>query len=282
MARRAAAESAKSGAKGRSKNPRVVVWGVLGLLAATVLVLTAIKIEQFLITDQRFIIAGRPEPGRRSPDFQVTGNYYTTEEQIESPFARDFGRSVYLCPIAQRRQQLLAIDWVEEATVSGIWPNRVSVAVRERKPVAFVQVEGRDGAMVPMLVDPEGMLLSAPRAVRLKLPVLAGIRMGDTPETRRQRVKRFLALQQELGPLMDKISEVDVADLDNLKVTQQFEGRAVVLMLGSQKFEPRMRNLMNNYAEIRKRLPNATVLDLRLPDRVIAVSERAAADEVRR
>ena len=71
--------------------------------------------------------------------------------------------------------------------------------------------------------------------------------------------------------MMDKISEVDVSDLDNLKVTQQFEGRALVLMLGSQKFEPRMRNLLNNYREIRKRLPNATVLDLRLPDRVIAV-----------
>lgn len=143
--------------------------------------------------------------------------------------------------------------------------------------MAFVKAEGRDGAMVPVLVDAEGVLLSPPRALRLKLPVLTGVRMDDTPEVRRQRVKHFLALQQELGPMMDKISEVDVSDLDNLRVTQQFEGRAVVLMLGSQKFEPRMRNLLNNLGEIRKRLPYATVLDLRLPDRVIAVSERAAA-----
>jgi cell division septal protein FtsQ len=156
------------------------------------------------------------------------------------------------------------------------------VAIRERRPVAFVQVEGREGAMVPMLVDSEGVLLSPPHAARLKLPVLSGVRMTDNPETRRQRVKRFLALQQELGPMMDKISEVDVSDVDNLKVTEQFEGRALVLMLGSQKFEPRVRNLLNNYAEIRKRLPNATVLDLRLPDRVIAVSERATAEEARR
>jgi len=281
MARRAAAETAKP-APGGSKAPRVMFWGVVGLLGATVLVVAAIKVEQFLISDPRFIVAGRSEPDRHSPDFQVTGHYYATEEQIEAVFARDFGRSVYLCPISLRRQQLLAIDWIEEATVSRLWPNRIAVAVRERKPVAFVQVEGRDGAMVPMLVDGGGVLLSPPRAVRLKLPVLAGVRIADTPEMRKQRVKRFLTLQQELGGLMGKISEVDVSDLDNIKVTQQFEGRALTLMLGSQKFEPRVRNLLNNYGEIRKRLPNATVLDLRLPDRVIAVSERAAADEVRR
>jgi len=284
MARRAAAETAKPAPNGKSgaKGLRVVFWGVAGLLAATVLVVAAIKVEQFLISDPRFTVAGRAEPGSRSPDFQVTGNYYATEEQIEAVFVRDFGRSLYLCPIWQRREQLRTIDWVEDATVSRIWPNRLAVSIRERKPVAFIQMEGRDGAMVPMLVDAGGVLLSPPRAVRLKLPVLSGVRITDTPELRRQRVKRFLTLQQELGKLMDRISEVDVSDLDNLKVTQQFEGRALTLMLGSQKFEPRVRNLLNNYGEIKKRLPNATVLDLRLPDRVIAVSERAAAGEVRR
>ncbi len=260
----------------------MVVWGVAGLLAATLLVLAANQVQQFLISDLRFRLAGPPEPGGRSPDLLVTGNYFTRQEQVGAVFAADFGKSLYRCPISQRREQLLAIDWVEEATVSRIWPNRLTVEIRERKPVAFVQVEGRDGAMVPMLVDAGGVLLSPPRAVRLKLPVLTGVRIADAPELRRQRVRRFLALQQELGPMMDKISEVDVSDLDNLKVTQQFEGRALVLMLGSQKFEPRVRNLLNNYSEIRKRLPSATVLDLRLPDRVIAVSERASVDEVRR
>jgi cell division protein FtsQ len=268
MARRAAAESGKAA---RSKSPRILLWSVVGLLAATALVLVAMKVEQFLISDPRFLLA-------RHSDFNVTGNYYTSEKQIEGVFGRDFGRSVYLCPISQRRQQLLAIDWVEEATVSRIWPNRILVAVRERKPVAFVQVESRDGAMAPMLIDGEGVLLRPPQGVRLKVPVLAGVRLADTPETRKQRVERLMVLQRELGPMMDKISEVDVADLDNLKVTQQFDGKAVVLMLGSQKFESRMRNLINNFSEIRKRMPNATVLDLRLPDRVIAVSEQAAAE----
>jgi len=275
MARRAAVESKKP----RSKTPQMILWGVVGLLTATVLVMTFVKVEDFVINDPRFILLRPADPAERGAYFRVTGNQYTTEETIARVFNRDFGRSIYLCPISQRRQQLLAVDWVEEATVSRIWPNRLSVAVRERTPVAFVQVEGRDGSMIPMLVDAHRVLLNPSRAMRLKLPVLSGVRIGDTPSVRRQRVQSFLALRRELGPMMDKISEVDVADVDNLKVTQQFEGRAVVLMLGSQKFESRMRNLLTNLGEIRRRLPNATVLDLRLPDRVIAVSERAAVTE---
>ncbi len=43
-------------------------------------------------------------------------------------------------PIHKRRQQLLAIDWVEEASVSKIWPNTLKVQVHERAPVAFVHL----------------------------------------------------------------------------------------------------------------------------------------------
>ena len=48
-------------------------------------------------------------------------------------------------------------------------------------------------------------------------------------------------------------------------------------MLGNQKFLQRYRNFVDNYSEIRKRLPDAIVLDLRLKDRITAVV--TAADE---
>ena len=37
-------------------------------------------------------------------------------------------------PLAERRRRLLAIDWVEDASVSRLWPNRVLVRITERKP----------------------------------------------------------------------------------------------------------------------------------------------------
>jgi hypothetical protein len=85
-------------------------------------------------------------------------------------------------------------------------------------------------------------------------------------------MKRFLRMQSELGTYMDNISEIDVSDIDNLKATQQFDDRAVTLMLGNQSYRERYENLLNNQDDIRKRLPDAIILDLRLKDRITAVS----------
>jgi len=106
----------------------------------------------------------------------------------------------------------------------------------------------------------------------LKLPVMIGVTAADTEEVRRQRVKRLLRLKQELGPeLMAKLSEIDIADLENIKVTQKFERHAVVLMLGNHDFLSRMNNFIANYDQIKLRLADARLLDLRLKDRITAV-----------
>jgi hypothetical protein len=42
-------------------------------------------------------------------------------------------------------------------------------------------------------------------------------------------------------------------------------------MLGNQQFLARYLSFRDNYAEIKKRLPDATVLDLRLKDRITAI-----------
>ena len=247
-------------------------------MAAIVLMTFVWKAEQFLISDRRFILPGPAEAGEASPYFRTEGLFYTSEPQVQQVFTRDFGRSLYLCPIAERRRELLAIDWVQDASVSRIWPNRIVVRITERKPVAFVQVASGSGAMTTALIDSEGVLLDPQRAVKLHLPVLTGVTGGDSETARREKVKRFLRLQSELGNLTDAVSEIDVSDVDNVKITQQFDRRTVVLMLGNQKFRQRLQNFLENQAGIRKRMPDATVLDLRLPDRIIAIGGSPRAE----
>ena len=244
----------------------------MGICIAVGCLWAASQIEQFVITDQQFVLQGPPEPGIRSEHFQIAGIMHASEQQITDVFVRDFGRSVYLCPIAERRRRLLAVDWVKEASVSRVWPNRILVHIKERTPVAFVQIDAPDGSMLYGLVDSDGVMLDPQRASKLALPVIAGVLTAPKDEAkRRDQVKRFLRLQTELGMMMDKISEIDVTDLENLKITQNFDGRALTLMLGNQQFLQRYRNFVDNYVEIRKRLPDAVVLDLRLKDRITAV-----------
>lgn len=252
---------------------RHILVGIVSLLVVLLTMLAFSRLEQFVIADGRFTLPGPPEPGSPSPHLRIEGARNTSDQQVSRVFARDFGRSLYLCPISQRRIQLMGISWVKDATVQRVWPNSLVVRITERTPVAFVQMGSVNNAARFGLIDEEGVLLESQRALARNLPVMLGVQTGDTREIRAQRVSRMLRLQKDCGDQMSKISEIDVADLENLRVAVQADGRVVTLMLGNQKFRQRLDNFLNNYQEIKKRLPHAVLLDCRLPDRITAVEE---------
>jgi cell division protein FtsQ len=121
---------------------------------------------------------------------------YASRAKIQRVFATDFGRSVFSIPVAERRRRLLAIDWVEDASVSRVWPDRLVVRIRERTPVAFVSF--RSGVL---LIDWYGVLLDPPPQARFTFPVLSGVREDSTESQRREQVDALFRLQHELGPL---------------------------------------------------------------------------------
>src|SRR5262245_22791587 len=116
MARRASAEAALAmpGSEGRfQKWARYSFWATLVLLVCFGCAVVFWKVEHCLINDPRFLVTAT-EPGERSESFQVEGQYYAAEEQIVQVFQRDFGRSLYVCPIAKRRLELMGIDWIKD------------------------------------------------------------------------------------------------------------------------------------------------------------------------
>jgi len=80
----------------------------------------------------------------------------------------------------------------------------------------------------------------------------------------------MLQVQDELGYLAKDVSEVNVADLENIRIVAQVQQRAIELILGESKFASRFQNFLNHYAEIRKRSPEVKTFDLRLDDRITA------------
>lgn len=223
------------------------------------------RVELFLIRDPRFALNG-PGESADAESLEMVGASHASPRVIEAVFSADFGRSVYLIPLSDRRNTLRTVDWVKDATVARLWPNRLVVTLAERKPVAFVTLgAGRVG-----LIDEDGVIL--PRAKdRFAVPVLAGVRANDPISDRRERVRRMLNLVKALGEAAQKVSEIDVSDRDNLKVTEPFDGRSVTLLLGDRNFAVRHQNFLDHFAEIKQRLPGATTLDLRLEDRITVV-----------
>ena len=284
MARRPEVEERKGGPRpGRESLFAGVRWGrfiiYLGL-GAFLMVGTMFawrRTEEFLIKDDRFRIVEAEEFAGQSPNLIVEGIQYASASQIRHVFAEDFGRSLYLVPLERRREQLLAIDWVEEATVSKIWPNTIRVQICERRPVAFVRLHPnpKDGMSQLALIDKDGYLLRPKVAARFTLPVITGIRESESLENRRARVRRVLGMLKETGPLASEISEINVADPNNLIVAEHVNSRVVNLMLGDENYAERLRNFLENYNEINSKRPDARTLDLRVDGVITAVGEDA-------
>lgn len=258
------------GAKKESKSPRggLSIARIVGISMAFCALLIASlylfhRLEQFLIRDPRFALNGVEGD---TEDIEIAGAVHASRAQIERVFAIDVGRSVYLLPMADRREALLGVDWIKDASIARLWPNRIVVSVQERKPVAFLQL----GPARFALIDEDGVILP-PATDSFVLPVLDGVTTSEALADRRDRVHRMLRLTKDLGAEAQNISEIDVSDRDDLKVTAPRDGHLVTLLLGDHDFAQRYRTFLSYYKDIEKQRPDAVTLDLRLEDRITVV-----------
>ena len=238
--------------------------GILALAVACVSSAWAgLKVRQYALADPQFTFS------RSTPDvLAIEGLKYTSRSKVQRVFAADYDQSIFAIGLAERRRRLLAIDWVEGASVSRIWPDRLVVRIRERQPVAFVFF--RSGVL---LIDAYGVLLEPPAQAQFTFPVLSGIRESETELQRAERVHSFQRVLRDMGYLAKDISEVDVGDPDNIRIVAQVQKTAIELIMGDSNFARRYQNFLTHFPEIRKRFPEARVFDLRLGDRITAKSK---------
>jgi len=237
-------------------------WRLLfGLLVlAGVGVSTAVagyKVSLYVASDPQFTLSRD-----RKDSLTLFGLKYAARPKVLRIFATDFDHSIFSVPLAERRRRLLAIDWVEDASVSRIWPDRLVVRIRERKPVAFVSF--RSG---PLLIDAQGVLLEPPAQAQFSFPILAGVREDESAEVRHAQVRTFLQVQDEMGYLAKEVSEMDTSDPENIRIVAQVDGRVLTLLLGDANYAQRFQSFLSHYPEVRKGSPLAKVFDLRLDGR---------------
>jgi cell division protein FtsQ len=252
------AREAKKTARGFNWRLWVVIVA-LGLAGVSIAA-AGFKVRQYVLTDPQFVFSSN-QPGALT----IQGLDYTPETKVLRVFFWDFDHSVFSIPLEERRRRLLAIDWVEDASVSRIWPDRLLVRIRERKPVAFVLFHSG-----VMLIDAHGVLLEQPPQAHFAFPVLSGVRQDETEDQRREQVRALLRFQEDMGYMAKDVSEVNTADPENIRIVAQVENRAVELMMGNGNFAERYQNFLAHYPEIGKRSPNVKTFDLRLDGQVTA------------
>jgi cell division protein FtsQ len=241
--------------------------------AILVLVIVVQRAEAFLATDRRFLLAATEPGSTGSPGLTVKGANLASAAELHRVFRADEGRSVFTTPLGQRAVQLTKVQWVKAARVSRVWPNRLEVAIDERRPVAFVHFDParRGQAVRPRLIDADGELLPVVEHRKFNLPVLTGIREDQTREERVRLVRIMTRLCNELGDAGTRISEIDVSNPDNVRIVYPTPHRAVRLILGDRNWRERLDKFFRHYPEIRQNLPRAIELDLRLDSHIPAV-----------
>ena len=249
----------------------LLVGGAITLASGGVLAAAGYELVSYLRSAPRFTL--------QEPEAVASGEYISPEI-VSRVFFADVGHSVYRVPLEERRQRLLALPWVESAYVMRAWPNHLRVLATERKPVAFVRLEGQRpaGSNVPArahlsLIDREGVLLPLPAHGNFPFPVLSGVTAAQPLPERRKRVGVLLAvladLDSESPQRSGEISEMDLSDPSDAAVTASVSGSAILVHLGNANFLARYRYFLDNLDHWRDQYRTVRSVDLRFEKQVI-------------
>src|ERR1039457_4494814 len=226
------------------KTPSRLLWVCLAGAILCVAAVAAAALYEYGEHSWRFRVES-------SDNIEVTGMQNVTKAQIMEVMGADIGRNIFFIPLTQQKAQLEQIPWVESASVMRFVPNRLEVEIHERTPVAFARVGPRIS-----LIDAGGTLMELPQKHKYSFPVILGMNPGEPLSTRAPRMKAYNELVQELDSAgarySQDLSEVDLSDLENLKVRVNDPAGDVQVELGSSDYLKRYKIYVGHVQEWRQ------------------------------
>ncbi len=213
-----------------------------------------------------------------SDNIDVRGNHNVSRTQILDALGGDIDRNIFFVSIAEQKKQLEDISWVESASVMRLLPNRLRIELHERTPVAFVEINGRVA-----LIDAHGVIMDMPPGGQsaFSFPVILGMNDSEPLSTRAPRMKIYSELVKQLDSsgahYSRDLSEVDVSDPDDVKVTVSDPKGAVLVHLRSPNFLTPFQLYMAHVQEWRSQYSPLDSLDLRFEGQAIVNPDSSAA-----
>ena len=215
-----------------------------------------------------------------SDDLEISGGENVTRRQIMDVMGGDIGRNIFFIDLEDQKRKLEEIPWVESANVMRLLPKKLRVTIQERTPVAFVQL----GPKIE-LIDAHGVVMEMPAnaaAKRYSFPVIVGMGENEPLSTRAPRMKTYMELTKELdadGSHSSRdLSEVDLSDPEDVKVTVSDPQGEVLVHLGSANFADRFKIYKGHVQEWRQQFVRLDSVDLRY-DRQVIVNPDVPKDE---
>ncbi|MBZ5645948.1 MAG: FtsQ-type POTRA domain-containing protein [Acidobacteriia bacterium] len=247
------------------RTARRVKIAAIVLLAAAVVGAVATVLYRYGAHSWRFRLES-------SSNLEIRGTHNVTRAQVLEVMGSDIGRNVFFVPLFERKKQLEDIAWVESASVMRLLPDRLRIEIKERTPVAFVQIGSRVS-----LIDASGVVMDMPatRQTHYSFPVITGMQESEPLSTRAARMKIYSALVRDLdsegGNYSSALSEVDLSDPEDVKIIVPEAAGAVLIHMGSSEFLRRYKTFIAHVAEWRQQVPGQKLdsVDLRYEGQII-------------
>ncbi len=207
-------------------------------------------------------------------DIVVEGNHFVSREEVLGalgmPLTGDpkTGTNIFHMSLEARQRGVEALPWVRSASVTRILPHGLLVHITERTPVAYANVGGHVS-----MVDDEGMLLEKPDGGTFDFPVLYGLDTLANLDERRARLTLYSEFMRQLETEAPRagwtISEVYLADAEDLRALLIHGQQTVEVHFGQKDFLDRFQNFLNLLPEIEKTDAQPASVDLRYRNQVV-------------
>ncbi|MBX6327250.1 MAG: FtsQ-type POTRA domain-containing protein [Pseudolabrys sp.] len=197
-------------------------------------------------------------------EIALSGEHEVSRAEILSRAGITDRTSLLFLDAGRARTRLLANPWIADAAVLKLYPNRLRIEIRERKPFALWQDKGR-----VLLIAADGTVLTPSAPARyLALPLVVGEGAAQAAEALLAMLARYPVIAREVR------ASVLVAE----RRWTLYLKNGIEVLLPESEPEHALKTLVD-LDRSRKLLSRDIVnVDLRLPDRVsVRLSEAAAA-----
>ena len=243
------------------KTANRLLWSLVAAAACCVAALGLAALYRYGERSWRFRVES-------SDNIEITGMQNVSKAQIMEVMGADIGRNIFFIPLAQQKAQLEQIPWVEAASVMRFVPNRLKVEIHERTPVAFARVGPRMS-----LIDAGGTLMELTPKHKYSFPVILGMNPGEPLSTRAPRMKTYGEMVRELDSggarHSQDLSEVDLSDLEDVKVRVNDPAGDVLVHLGSSDYLRRYKIYVTHAQGWRQQFQKLESVDLRYDNQII-------------
>ena len=201
--------------------------------------------------------------GFRIAEVALDGGHEVARDEILVLAGITDRSSLLFLDAARTRARLLSNPWIAEATVLKLYPDRLRIEIRERKPFALWQKDGR----ISLIAADGAVLESNVRARFAELPRVVG-------KGAEQSAQDFLALVARY-PAIARLTEASIFIAERRWNLRLKDG--VDILLPENEAEQALQILVDLDRNQKLLSKDIIAVDLRLPDRVTVRQSDAAS-----